>query len=252
MWSRNAAPTRALLKVALVSVLLIGLGAAILVPAMGSAREAARRASCQCRLKQIGLALQNYLSEYGAFPPAYSVDADGRPMHSWRALILPSFEGGLANDYNFDEPWDSPGNLKLIDQMPNVYRCPSDGKAAPGTTNYAAVVGNQTFWPHASSRKRDEISDGLSNTIAVVEVSGLDIPWTKPVDLDFGKLSFQINSGSSEDIASQHGDGVDMLMTDGSVRFLRNGIEPDVLRGLLTVKQMVMVMCTRTGIAQKA
>jgi prepilin-type processing-associated H-X9-DG protein len=226
---------RTLLKVAVVAVLLIAVGIAFLVPAIQSAREAAQRASCQSHLKQIGLALHNYLATYGSFPPAYTVDADGRPMHSWRALILPSFEGGLDADYDFTEPWDGPNNLKLIEQVPYVYRCPSDGDAPPGTTNYAAVVGDETFWPNSSSRKSGEVSDGLSYTVAVVEVSGLNIPWTKPVDLEFGKIPVQINPGSGSGIASQHGEGVDMLMADGSVRFVRAGIDSSILRALLTV-----------------
>jgi hypothetical protein len=231
----KGALTWALLKAAVVSLLLIGAGAAIFLPAMGSAREAARKASCLSNLKHIGLAMHNYLSEYGAFPPAYSVDAAGRPMHSWRALLLPCFEGGLATAYDFTEPWDSPKNLKLIDQMPEVFRCPSDTGAVPGTTNYVAVVGNETFWPNGFSRRADEISDGLSNTIAVVEVSGLNIPWTKPVDLEFGKIPLQINPGPGDGIASQHGDGVDMLLADGSVRFMRTDIDRNILRALLTV-----------------
>lgn len=180
--------------------------------------------------------MHNYLAAYGSFPPAYTVDENGRPMHSWRALLLPSFEGGLEAEYDFTEPWDSPNNLKLIEQMPDVYRCPSDGDTPPGMTNYVAVVGNDTVWPNASSRKAEEISDGLSNTVAVVEVSGLSIPWTKPqVDLEFDKIPFEINAVSANGISSQHGDGVDMLMADGSVRFMRTGIEPNILRALLTV-----------------
>ena len=60
--------------------------------AVGEAREAARRAQCLCNLCQIKLAFHNYHSQYGSFPPAYVADANGRPMHSWRVLILPFME----------------------------------------------------------------------------------------------------------------------------------------------------------------
>ena len=57
---------------------------------MGSAgREPSRRSQCKNNLKQIGLALHNYHEKYQAFPPAYTVDATGKPLHSWRTLILP-------------------------------------------------------------------------------------------------------------------------------------------------------------------
>jgi prepilin-type processing-associated H-X9-DG protein len=101
-------------------------------------------------------------------------------------------------------------------------------------TNYMAVVGDETLWPNSSGRKVDEISDGLSNTIAVVEMKGLEIPWTKPFDLEFTKMSFQINSGSTSDIASRHGGGANLLMADGSVRYIQQ-IDPNLLRGFLTV-----------------
>ena len=52
-------------------------------------RRAAQKASCEANMRTIGLALQNYHSVYGSFPPAYATDAAGNPMHSWRILILP-------------------------------------------------------------------------------------------------------------------------------------------------------------------
>ena len=71
-------------------VMLIGLVAvALLLPSVRRAREPARRSQCKNNLKQIWLALHNYHDEYQAFPPAYTVDAEGQPLHSWRTLILP-------------------------------------------------------------------------------------------------------------------------------------------------------------------
>jgi hypothetical protein len=63
-----------------------------------AAREAARRSQCSCNYCQILLALHNYHSQYNVFPPAYVADASGRPMHSWRVLLLPFMEqSGLYN-----------------------------------------------------------------------------------------------------------------------------------------------------------
>jgi prepilin-type processing-associated H-X9-DG protein len=226
---------RTILKAIMAGVLLIGLGLAILLPAIGSAREAARRSTCQCRLKQIGLALHNYLAAEGSFPPAYTIDADGRPMHSWRALILPYFEGNEATTYDYSKAWDSPENLEFAQNMPKTLRCASDDDAPPGTTNYVAVVGDRTVWPNAAGRKPDEIADGLSNTIAVVEVSGLNIPWTKPEDLQFDKIPYAIDPADVKGISSRHGAGANFLMADGSVRFLQKSIDANLLRALLTV-----------------
>lgn len=225
---------RTALKVVVAGLLLIGLALALLVRAIGSAREAANKATCQSHLKQIGLALQNYLAANGSFPPAYTVDADGKSMHSWRALILPYFEGGLANSYDFSKPWDSPENRQSLQETPYVYRCASDFDAPPGTTNYLVVVGPNTLWPNDAGRKPDEITDGLSNTIAVVEVTGQDIPWTKPVDLRFEAISFAINPADGQGISSHHDAGANFLMADGTVRFLHASVDAKLLRSLFT------------------
>ena len=69
----------------------------------------------------------------------------------------------------------------------------------------------------------------------MVEVTGLDIPWSKPVDLKLDKIPIEINPKSGAGISSQHGDGVDVLLADGSVRFLSSATKPETLRALLTV-----------------
>ena len=65
---------------------------AISLPDVHSARMAARRSKCTSHLKQLGLALQNYNDVYKCFPPVCTTDANGKPMHSWRVLILPFLE----------------------------------------------------------------------------------------------------------------------------------------------------------------
>src|SRR5262245_41674761 len=114
------------------AALLLGIIVAILYPAVQQAREAARRSSCKCNLKILGLALHNYHDAHGCFPPAWLADSQGRPMHSWRVLILPYIDqAALYNRYNFAEPWDGPNNVKLLDEIPPVYKCPSHIPRAP-------------------------------------------------------------------------------------------------------------------------
>ena len=116
--------------------------AAYFLPATCAVREAPPRATCANNLKQIGLALHAYYDRYGSFPPAYVADANGKPMHSWRVLILPFLEHHpLYRAYDFDEPWDGPNNSQLQAQKIREYRCPEDPSAAAGTTSYVAVVG---------------------------------------------------------------------------------------------------------------
>jgi hypothetical protein len=100
---------------------------ALLLPAVQAAREAARRTQCSNNLKQIALAFHNYHDTYKTFPPAYIPDENGRPMHSWRVLILPFLEQqALYNMYNFDEPWDSPANAMVTSTAIPVFQCASD------------------------------------------------------------------------------------------------------------------------------
>lgn len=72
----------------------LGLAALLLLPGVGS-RPAGPRMSCGNNLRQIVVALHNYHDVYGSFPPAYIADKSGRPMHSWRVLVLPFMEQTL-------------------------------------------------------------------------------------------------------------------------------------------------------------
>ena len=91
-----------------------GILVALLLPAVSAAREAARRTQCMNHLKQVALALHNYHDVFQAFPPAYTVDEDGKPLHSWRTLILPYLEqAALYEQIDLSKPWDAPENRHL-------------------------------------------------------------------------------------------------------------------------------------------
>lgn len=181
------------------------------------------------------MALFSYADAHGSFPPAYIADADGTPIHSWRAILLPYLDSELAKSYSFDEPWNGPNNSKLHDRMPRQFRCLSDDDAPEGATNYVAVVGTQTMWPFQGTRKLSDVADGTSNTILVVEVTGLAIPWLEPRDLEFDKLDLKINSPTRPGPSSHHPGGAMVWTVDGGRRFLRNDTPPETLRGLLTI-----------------
>jgi hypothetical protein len=97
----------------------------LILPAFQSAREAARKGACLNNLKQLGLAIHNYNDVNGHFPPAYTTDANGKPLHSWRTLLLPFMEyGRLDEKIDFTTPWDAPSNTKLYVQLYELL-CPS-------------------------------------------------------------------------------------------------------------------------------
>jgi RNA polymerase sigma factor (sigma-70 family) len=98
-------------------------------------------------LKRIGLALHNYLSAEGHFPPAAITDKDGKPLLSWRVAILPYLEdydgrscSELFKEFHLNEPWDSPQNQTLLAKMPAVFASPAGRDARGSSTAYRGFV----------------------------------------------------------------------------------------------------------------
>jgi hypothetical protein len=203
---------------------------ALLLPAVQSAREAARRAQCVNNLKQIGLAMHNYHQANGALPKPAITDKDGKPLLSWRVAILPYIEQqGLYNRFKLDEPWDSPHNRELIKEIPPTYVCPSRPQTEPGLTTYRAFVGPGALFENGKATGFQDVTDGLSNTLMVVE-SQEAVPWTKPDDLTFDPAAPPSLYGAG----SLHPGGFNVLISDGSVRFFKLTISPQVFKALIT------------------
>ena len=85
----------------------------------------AKRIVCSNNMRLLLLAMHNYETANREFPEATELDDAGKPMHSWRVKILPYIEQqALYDQYDFSQPWDSPTNIKLLDQMPDCFCCP--------------------------------------------------------------------------------------------------------------------------------
>lgn len=177
-----------LLVVMTIIAILIGL----LLPAVQSAREAARRLSCKNNLKQIGVALHNYVEARKQFPPGgiypvgATVAADAWSVH---AYLLPYMEQeNLHNLINFKASYSTQPTVTEF-RVP-VYLCPSeindkprpDGSLTHFPVSYGAnygvwfvwnpntnTGGSGVFYPNSKTRPAD-IKDGLSNTLAFAEV----------------------------------------------------------------------------------
>ncbi|WP_406693407.1 M56 family metallopeptidase [Singulisphaera sp. Ch08] len=191
-----------------------------------ASRSAARRAQSQNNLKQLLLAMHNYADTYGHFPPAVIRPADGKPPYSWRVAILPYIEqNDLFKEYNFNEPWDSVSNRKLIEKIPPLYRHPSDES---GNNAYFVVTGEPTLFPPGHPGvKIAEVTDGTSNTIMFVEAKR-EIPWTKPEDIEYDPAKPMPQFGGFTDEGGNAG------FADGSVRFISTQINPQLLKALLS------------------
>ncbi|MDB5386999.1 MAG: hypothetical protein JWM11_2645 [Planctomycetaceae bacterium] len=135
-------------------------------------------------LSRIGNALHNYHDANQGFPALNGPAAKDAPHPglSWRVYLLPYLdESQLFREFNLDEPWDSAHNKPLILKMPKVFGENKDGK-----TSIHVLTGPGTPFQNGEGTKFASLTDGTSNTIAVVEV-GDDVAdiWTKPSGLVF-------------------------------------------------------------------
>jgi prepilin-type N-terminal cleavage/methylation domain-containing protein/prepilin-type processing-associated H-X9-DG protein len=127
---RRAAATGFTLVELLVVIAIIGLLVALLLPAVQSAREAARRASCINNLRQIGVAIHMFHDSNEAFPPggvSPGPCCSSESYTSWTIQILPFLDqGNLYELYKQGEPNESSANRKVREQFVPAYSCPSD------------------------------------------------------------------------------------------------------------------------------
>jgi hypothetical protein len=214
----------------LVSVAVIGILVALLLPAVQAAREAARRNQSMNNMKQMILACHNYLDTRKSFPAHAIYSADGKPLLSWRVAILPFIEEqALYEQFHLDEPWDSEHNRALIAHMPALYQNPNLGQE-PGKTNYLAVVGKEcVFDGTAKGSAIPKIIDGTSMTIMLVEADAeRAVDWTKPEDLPFDAKHPTAGLGHLRP------GGWLAAFADGHLSFLANTLDSETVRALFT------------------
>ena len=165
----------------LVAIAIIGLLAALLIPAVQAAREAARRAQCANNLRQIGLALHNYASALGGLPPFHNGND-----YSVHVAILPFAElRPLYDSFNFAFPAAYPpaDNLTSCATRVSLFVCPTDPargvEGGPGSTSYCGNTGggvqrfgyNGAFGAPYTSTRLADFTDGLSSTAMMSEWS---------------------------------------------------------------------------------
>jgi hypothetical protein len=191
------------------------------------------------RLARIGRATSAYAKDHdNSLPPAEAFRAkDGRPGLSWRVAMLPYLgQADLYKQFNLDEPWDSPNNLRLLDKMPHAYALPHQ-KRRGGLTHFQVFVGPKTPFERnvrvRLTQQGDGFPDGTANTILVVLAKD-PVPWTKPDDLDYDPekpLPALIDSTPTSIGRVRLND---VLRADGYVRPLPKSTPEATLRALIT------------------
>lgn len=229
-----------ILGVVLLTLAGVGIVTAIALPTVTAARDSARKDACTSNLTRIAEAIDAYHDEHGRFPPVYTMDENGKPLHSWRVLILPHLgaeERTIYNQFDLEKPWDAPVNTWAANRSPSVYQCPSDPDAAAGMTSYMVISGKGTiFEPGKTVTKTDlQKGDGATQTILVVESSQSSVAWNQPIDILPTQLMQGINSGASPGCSSHHPPGgVHLVYADGTVQFAPEYVRETELQSLST------------------
>jgi hypothetical protein len=227
---------------------------ALLLPAVQQAREAARRTQSTNNLKQIGLALHNYHATFNNFPAGTHENEKLKPEQrlSWQADILPYLDqAGVYNRIDFERAWDDDANADVVKIEIPVYHNPSltvapNGKI--GLTHYVGLAGigpdgpllpvdnaKAGFFGYDRATRVENITDGTSNTMGVCDASKGLGPWAAGGPSTIRPLTKKPYINGPDGLGGVHRGGMSVLMIDGSVRFISEHINPDVLDALVTI-----------------
>ncbi|PHS18470.1 MAG: hypothetical protein COA78_02265 [Blastopirellula sp.] len=165
------------------------------------------------RLKAIMMAIHNYHDTHLSFPPPYFKDENGQPAHSWRVILLPHLgENALYQQYDFNQPWDSEQNQRVMKKIPKVYQTSG---SQPYTTIQGIVGEGTAFDPTMEKIGFRDVKDGLSNTMMLIERVNKPVLWTKPEDISPEDWI------AGKSFANLDAEGHYVAFTDGSQWFYR-------------------------------
>jgi hypothetical protein len=226
----------------MVMVLLLGLLCWPLGWVFQRSIEIRNQARCAANLTSLGVAMHQYHQKYGHLPPAFLLDANGRPAHSWRVILLEFLDPTLFADYDFNEQWDGPHNSKLATRIPAVYACPNRYRSENSvTTSYVVIVGPESAFPGEATLKFSEMRDATSGVpvILVGEAERMGILWSEPRDLRVDQMSFSKNDPSRPSISSDDPGGAGLLFAEGNVRRVKPTIHEGTLKGMLSISKNI-------------
>ncbi|MDR1384043.1 MAG: DUF1559 domain-containing protein [Planctomycetaceae bacterium] len=198
--------------------------------------ESRKLSVCKNNFKQLILAMHNYYDSYGKLPPTFTVDKNGKPLQSWRVLLLPYLENmAIYESIRRNEAWDSEHNKQFHDKMPDVFRCPICTQGNPKSdTTYCMIVGEKALGrTDGTSQTFYKVTDGTSNTVCFTERQ-TPVCWMSPEDIAFDVAIKGVNQ-SPDGIGSEHDHCVNAGFLDGSVHVIKQNVPLDILEAVLTI-----------------
>jgi hypothetical protein len=205
----------------------------LLIIAARSAREAARCEMCRYHLKLLAVGLKIFADTEGSLPPAYLCDKQGRPVHSWRALIMQSMGYyGWRGGYSLKEPWDGPTNRKWLSHPFLESQCPSVGYQLRSTEDYVAVVGPDTMWPGRERVAFSKEGAGNQDVILLIELPDSDYRCLEPRFPTVDEFIERIKSPTGKGIRCIHPKGLAYVTVGGEVRWFPPDTDPETIRRL--------------------
>ncbi len=240
---------RRLVAAAIVLVLVL-CGAVAMIrygsPAMTSIQANRIRVQSLRNIERIASALNAYAADHGTYPPPVIRRPDGTLLHSWRVLILPYLDQQeLFNDYNMNQPWDSPGNYELASRIPSVFRA-SQNSVYGGESAYFLITGPGTVFPPAPPGGATDtfrplgprtIADDPGQTLLVVEAASPTnsySSWLEPRDLDVGLMQGLVGTSPGREIGGINIGGAVVATVDGRSHFLGDQTSPATVMALIS------------------
>ena len=237
----------------LVSLAVIGIVMALLLPAISSARESVRRASCMSNLRQIGIAINEYHDAYRTLPTGciewrgFNTPRTNR-QYAWSALILPFLdERPLHSKINFHRAFDAPENAQVAATRVKIFECPSvpRKKTKRGPSDYGGLYGelindreqDDGLFLYDTVLRLIDVTDGTTHTLAVAEdVDGPDSEWINGRNVFI--QAYGINDKNAwigdNEIRSKHRSGAMVVFVDSRTQFMSEAVRPLIVGQLIT------------------
>lgn len=203
-----------------------------LAHALKAQRAATERMECSHNMKAIALAFLAYEADYGEFPPAFTVDANGNRLHSWRTLLLPYLnENELYKRIDLSKPWNDPANIAARESVVSFYHCPSDTHDKQ-ITRYFVVVDDAGIMTGCIPTKMSDITDTRYSTLLVVEGRlTQQAHWMEPKDLTSSDFVDIHPRGSTKTL---HAGSVVVATASGDVISITDSMSADERYGRIT------------------